>query len=73
MVEEVYDLFRCLLDDANQICFLVFAVYYYFGDLGSELFVFLACLRKIGYVVPEFAAVLEVDEELRDVGVRALE
>jgi hypothetical protein len=33
LVEEVDDLFGCLLDDAHQVCLLVFAVYDHFGDL----------------------------------------
>jgi len=62
-----------LLDDANQVGLLVFAVYYNLGDFRSELFIFLARLGEIGDVVPEFAAVLEVDQKLCDVGMRAFQ
>jgi hypothetical protein len=73
LVEEIDYFFGGLLDDADQIGFLVFAVDDNLGDLGSELFVLLARLGEVGDVVPELAAVLEVYEELRDVGMGALQ
>lgn len=62
-----------MLDDAHEIGFLVFSVYYHLGYLRSELFVLLTRLREIGDVIPQFAAVLEVDQELSNIRVWAFQ
>lgn len=73
LVEKIDNFFWCLLDNANEICLLVFAIYYYFGDLGSEFFILLACLWKVCYIVPKFATVFEVNKKLSDIGMGTLE
>lgn len=62
-----------VLDDANEIDLLVLAVADHLRDACPQLSVLLGGLREVCDVVPELAAVLEVDEELCDIGVGALE
>ena len=72
-IEQIDDFLWSLLDQTDQVCLPESAIDDNFWDFRAEFFVFLAGLWEICDVAPKFSAVLEVDEEFSDIGMRAFE
>lgn len=72
-VEQIDNFLRCLLDESDQVGLLESAIHDDSGYFRAEFFVLFTGLGKVSDAAPKFSSVLEVDEELGDVRVRAFE
>ncbi len=73
MIEQINYLLGCFLHNTNQIGLLEPSIANNFADAMSQSLIFLTRLSKISDICPQLPSILEIDQKLGDVGMRALQ